>query len=103
VAHRGALNWAIAQEIRERRTALDLTQAQVIAASGIKKATYERLEYGQRTASGEQLSAIGKALGTTGGRLLDAAEARVERGEYPSFGERAAIELDAAIGYRRQR
>lgn len=78
-----------------------MTQPEVVAATGIPRTTYENCEYAKRTISCEQIAAIGAALGTTGGTILDAAEARVKRGEVPSFSERAATSLDAAIGYRR--
>jgi transcriptional regulator with XRE-family HTH domain len=101
-ARRGELNWALSRELFERREELGLSQKETARRAGLSSNVYQRLEHDERAMSVEQLDAIAEALETTGDAIFKAAKARVERGECPTFAERAAMKLDAAIGYRKQ-
>ena len=54
---------AAARTIRAERAAAGLSQAAVIAAAGLSRSTYLRLEAGERVADISQLAAIASALG----------------------------------------
>ncbi|MFR9767107.1 helix-turn-helix domain-containing protein [Nocardia sp. SC052] len=102
LARRGELNWALSREIFTRREELGLSQKETASRAGMRYNVYQRLEYDERAMTVEQLAAIADALETTGDEIYKAAKGRVDRGEVPTFSERAAEKLDAAIGYRRK-
>ncbi|MGY2036579.1 helix-turn-helix domain-containing protein [Nocardia gipuzkoensis] len=101
-ARRGELNWALSREVADRRGDLGLSQKEVARRAGLAPNVFQRLEYDERTMSVEQMDAIAAALETTGDVLFNAAKERVKNGVYPTFADRAAFKLDAAIGYRRK-
>ncbi|WP_280411685.1 helix-turn-helix domain-containing protein [Nocardia asiatica] len=101
-ARRGELNWALSREVADRRKQLRLSQKEVARRAGLRPNVFQRLEYDERAMSVEQMDAVATALETTGDELFAAAKKRVKDGVYPTFAERAAFKLDAAIGYRRK-
>lgn len=102
MARRGELNWALSREVADRREDLGLSQKEVARRAGLALNVFQRLEYDERTMSAEQMDAVALALETTGEELFAAAKKRVKDGVYPTFADRAAFKLDAAIGYRRK-
>lgn len=54
---------AVARALRARRAFCGMTQAQLIAASGLSKSALERLELGRRDMDIPQLIALSSALG----------------------------------------
>lgn len=56
---------AVARALRARRAFCGMTQAQLIAATGISKSALERLEGGKRDLDFPQLVALSSALGQT--------------------------------------
>lgn len=69
---------AIAAQIRAERAASGMTQREVIAASGIPKSTYLRLESGERRADADQLALIAAAMGVRLSTFFQRAEERLE-------------------------
>lgn len=64
---------ALASEIRARRAYRRMTQAELIAATGLSRSTVGRIESAERDMDVPQLVQIAAALGTTPGELLQAA------------------------------
>lgn len=71
---RSAWSDAIADEIRAERARAHLTQKDVFEAAGIPRATYLRIETGQRVADTTQLARICLALGLKVSTLTARAE-----------------------------
>lgn len=74
--------WAetTAAQIRAERAAADLTQAEMIAASGIPRSTYLRLESGARVSDTTQLARICGALGLSLSEFFRRVEGRIPPG-----------------------
>lgn len=67
---------AVAAQIRAERAAAQMTQAELIKASGLARSTYLRLEKGERVADVTQLARICGALGISLSEFLMRVEQR---------------------------
>jgi transcriptional regulator with XRE-family HTH domain len=102
VERRGRLTRALGRAIADRRESVGLTQEQVWVAADVKKTSYRNLEQGHvKLVNLDEITLIATVLNTEVSKLVKDAELLVEKGAVPTFGERAAIGLDAAIGYRK--
>ena len=85
-----ALNDAVADEIRTRRRAVEMSQAELARLAGMSRVQVVRIESKERVLDVSQLDAIAHALGVPMGELVRQAEAHVAaEEEAPS---RAALE-----------
>lgn len=69
---------ALAREIRARRAYLRMSQAELVAASGLSRSTVNRIENGDRDMSIPQLVAIAAALDTDPAAILTAAAEAID-------------------------
>ena len=75
-----ALSAAVGHEIRERRTAMRLSQEKLAEAAGLNQTSISLLERGEHSPTLTTLESLAEALETTLTALVACAEARVRRG-----------------------
>lgn len=76
---------ALAAEIKDRREASGMSQAQMSNLAGFRWTTsYQRLEYHDSVVNILQLVAIANVLGTTSDELMAVAQQRARQGRFPT-------------------
>ena len=71
-----ALNEAVGHELRAARRAADLTQEDVIAATGLSKSTINRIENGTRDISTREIALITEVVGAEPQAIMQRAQER---------------------------